>query len=60
MEAIVLHLRLIKGVRGDPLTYVVRQNVKVVHISPGYSTYLKLDEKMMTRTPIVHVKSNLK
>ena len=35
MEAIVLHLRLIREMRAVPLAYVVRQHIKIVHICPG-------------------------
>ena len=31
----VLHFKLLKGVRGVPLAYVIRQHIKVVHISSG-------------------------
>ena len=42
------------------LTYMVKQHIKVVHISPGYGTYLNLDEEMIARAQIVDVKSSLK
>ena len=42
------------------MAYLVWCNVKVAPISPGYGTYLNLEEKMITRAPIVDEKSNLK
>ena len=30
---------------------VARHNIKVAHISPGYSAYLNLDKNMITRVP---------
>ena len=35
MENIVMYLKLMRGMRGVPLTYVVQQYIKVAHISPG-------------------------
>ena len=32
MEAIVLHLKHMRGLQGIPLVYVVKQHVKMVHI----------------------------
>ena len=49
-ENIVLHLKLIRGARGVPLVYVVRHHIKVAPISPGYSSYLNLDEEMIARS----------
>ena len=37
MEEIMLHIKLVRGVRSVPLVYVVRKHIKVVHFSPGYS-----------------------
>ena len=34
LESIILHLKLMRGVRGVPLAYVVRQHVKEAYISP--------------------------
>ena len=45
MEAIVFHFKLVRGVWGVSLAYLVRQHVKVVHILPGYVTYLNLDKE---------------
>ena len=42
MENIVTYLKLVKGMRGTQLTYVVLCNVKVAHISPGSKAYLNL------------------
>ena len=60
MEAIVRCLRLVRGVQGFPLAYVVRQHIKVAHILSGYDTYLNLDEEMVASAPIVDAKLNLK
>ena len=46
MENIALHLKLIRGMRGIPLTYVFTCHVNVAHISLGYGAYLNLDSKM--------------
>ena len=54
MKAIVLHLRLVKGLRGVPLSYVIRQHVKAVYVSPGYSAYLNLHKEMISRAPIIN------
>ena len=60
VEAIVLHLRLIRRVRGVPLVYVVRHHAMVVCISSGYDAYLNLDEEIIVRAPILDARSNLK
>ena len=60
MDIIVLHLSLMEGVWGAPVAYVVRQLVKVVHISPKYDAYLKIDEELIARAPIIDTKSNIK
>ena len=60
MENLVLHLRFVRGMRGTLLAYVVWCYVKVDHIASGHDTYLNLDEKMITRAPIVDTRSNLK
>ena len=60
MENIVLHLMLIRGVRGALLAYVVGCHIKVAHISPGYGTNSNLDEEMIAKAPIVEVKLSLK
>ena len=49
MKAIVLHLRLVRGMHAVPLAYEVRQHVKVMYITLGYSAYLNLDEVMIAR-----------
>ena len=53
MENIVLHFKLLRGMRGTPLVYVVWHHVKVAHILPGYGAYLNLDDEMIPRAPIV-------
>ena len=72
-ENIVLHLKLVRGVRGVPLAYVVWCNVKlahilpgydahhikVAHISPRYAAYLNLDGIIAT-APIINTKLNFK
>ena len=59
MENIVLHLKLLRGMRGVLLTYVVQHHTKVAYILSGYGTYLNLDKEMMvTRAPIVDKKFN--
>ena len=60
MENIVLHLKLVGGVRGALLAYAVWCHIKVVHVLPGYNTYLNLDEEMIVRASIVDGKSNHK
>ena len=60
MENIILHLKLIRGVRGVLLAFVVQCHLKVSHISPGYDAYLNLEEEMIGRTPIVNAKLNFK
>ena len=57
MENIVLHLKLVRGVRGVSLAYVVWHHVKVAHIPPGHDAFLNLDEKMITRAIIVNGES---
>ena len=60
MEDIVMYLKLVRGMRGALLDYVVRHHVKVAHISPGSGAYLNLDEEMIIRVPIVNASSNLR
>ena len=60
MENIVLPLKLVTGMRGLILAYVVWQHVKVAHILSEYGAYLNLDEEMIARAPIVYSRSNLK
>ena len=60
MENILLYLKLVRGMRGTPLAYVVQCNIKVAYISPGYDAYLRLDEEMITRSPIADSRMNLK
>ena len=42
------------------MAYVVQHHIKMAYISPGFTAYLNLDEKMISRAPIVDLKSNLK
>ena len=60
MENIELHLKLVRGIRGTLLAYVVWHNVKVAHISPGCSACLNLDKEMINRVLIFDSSSNLK
>ena len=60
VENIVLYLKLMRGVRGTPLVYVVWHHIKVAHILPEYSAYLNLDKEMIARAHIVDAKLNLK
>ena len=60
VENIVLHLKLIRGMRGVPLAYVVQHHIKVAHILPGYSAYLNLNKEVVARAPIVDSRLNLK
>ena len=59
MGNIVLHLKLVRGMKGTLLANLVWCHVKVAHISPGYNAYLNLDEEMIARAPIVDTWSNL-
>ena len=54
MESIVLQLKLVRGVTGTPLAYVVWCHVKVAHILPGYLAYLNLDKEVIVRVHIVN------
>ena len=49
MENIVTYLKLVRGMKGVPLAYMVRQHMKVAHIS-----------EMIARAPIVNICLNLK
>ena len=60
MENIVMYLKLVRGMRGTLLACVVQRHVKVAHIPPGSDAYLNLDEKIITRVPIVNASSNLR
>ena len=57
IEAIVLHLKLVRGIRGISLAYMVRQHVKVTHHPHGYVTCPNLDKEFIDRAPIVDMKS---
>ena len=60
MEDIVLHLKLVRGLRGTLLAFVIQCHVKVAHISAGYCAYLNLNDEMIARAPIINAKSNRK
>ena len=60
MENMVLHLKLVRGMRGTPLAYVAWCHIKVAHISSGYGAYLNLDKEMIAGAHIINTKSNLK
>ena len=55
-----MHLKLIRGMRGTPLAYVVWHHIKVAYIMPGCGAYLNLDKDMTMRAHIVDSKMNLK
>ena len=57
---IVLHLKLMRGVQGVSLDYVVKQHIKVVHILPDYEADLNLDEEMIASSLMVDMESNFK
>ena len=54
MEATVIHLKLVKGVRGVQLEYMFRQHGKMAYMSPEY------DEEIISWVCIVNTKLNLK
>ena len=60
MENKVLHLKLVREIRGVLLACVVQHHVKVAHIPPGYGAYLNLEKEMITITPIFNKKSNFR
>ena len=60
MENVVLYLKIMRGVRGVLLAWVVRQHVKVTHISSWYSVNQNLGEKMIARAPITDTQLTLK
>ena len=60
MENIVLHLKLMRGMRGALLAYVVQRDVNIAHTPPGYGKYLTLDKEMIARGPIIDASSNLR
>ena len=59
VENIVLHLKLIRGMRGTPLAHVVQHFIKVANILHGYGAYLNLEEEMIARAPIFQLRMNL-
>ena len=54
MDNMILHLKLVRGVRCVPLAYVIRHHIKVANILTRYSTYLNLDEEMIVGASVVH------
>ena len=48
-----MYLKLMRGMRGTLLAYVVWCHIKVAHISPGSGVYLNLDEEMIARAPLL-------
>ena len=55
-----MYLKLVRGMSGTPLAYVVRCHIKVAHIPPGSDAYLNLDEEMIARASIVDTRLNLR
>ena len=60
MENVVLHLNLMRGMRGFLLAYMVQWHMNIAHIPPEHDAYLNLDKEMITRAPIVDAKLNFK
>ena len=60
MDSTVLHLKLVRGVRGVSFAYVVWRHIKVPHIPPEYGAFLNLDEEMIIGAPTVNEMSNLR
>ena len=56
----MLFIKLIRGMWCVSLAYVVRQHVKVAHISSRSGIYLNLDKEMIARAPIVDSQWNLR
>ena len=56
---IMLHLQLLRRVRGVLLAYMFIQHIKVAHIIARYVVYLNHDEEMIARFPMVDAKLNL-
>ena len=59
MENIVLHLKLIRRVRGAPFANMVFCHIKMEHTSLGYDAYLNLGGEMIAKAPIGDAKLNL-
>ena len=53
MNAIVLYLKLVKGMQGVLLAYLIRQHIKVAQTLPEYNTHLNVEKEMIVRAPIV-------
>ena len=60
MEEIMLHHKLVWGVRDITLAYVVWQHVKVMHIPPVYDNHQNLDEEIIARAPKVDAQPNFR
>ena len=56
----MLHLKLVRRVKGDPLAYVVQCHIKMACVPPGHYAYMNLDEEMVIKANIVDKKSNFK
>ena len=54
----MLHLKIMRGIRGIPVVCVVIQHAMLAHVSSGYCAYLNLD-KVIARAPIVDAKTSL-
>ena len=52
MENILLHFKLIRGVRRTLLVYLVWYYINLVHILLWYCTFLSLGNEMIARAPI--------
>ena len=59
MKNVLLHLKLIRGMRGNLLAYVVQLHIKVSHFLFGYGAYLNIDKEMTARASIINSKLNL-
>ena len=60
MENIVMYLKLVRGMRGTLLSYLVLHHIKVALIPFESGSYLKLDKEMIARANIVNARSNLR
>ena len=47
MENIVLHLSMVRGIKGVQFAYEVLHHIKMAQILAGHDTYLNLDEEMI-------------
>ena len=60
MENIEISHKLMRGMRGTPLAYVIWHHIKLAHIAPGSGANLNLDEEMIVRALIVDTRSNIR